>query len=219
MNPRFEDALRPADTPAFGHVGRLGTGAVLVRVAIIIGVLAVALLAKTSGVLSSDSGDPTLPPMPGAAKVVPGLVRAGVPNAEEMALLRDSLNVRVIAATGSATAEERATAKALGLRMAPFPLPADAAPSAEQVRTLVGLVHGGAVVFLHGTDDAGATPTMSAMVQLVTGVSLPAALGGLTPEERAAMSPAQNQALQDVSAVMSGTAPPTSPYASLRKAA
>lgn len=225
MSARFGDSLQPADTPALGKVAPLSRRTMLIRVAIVVGLLAVALLAKTTGVLKSDSGDPTLPPMPGAAKVVPGLVRAGIPNEEELALLRDTIKVRVVAATGSPTAEERAAAKAFGLRMAMFPLPADAPPSAEQVLALVGLVNTnraagtGEVVYLHGTEDAGAAPTMSAMVQLVAGVPLPAALGRLTDAERAAMSRAQNQALRDVSDVMRGASPPNSQYALLRKAA
>ncbi|WP_343938046.1 hypothetical protein [Pseudonocardia zijingensis] len=191
-----------------------------VRAALLIGLLVVGLVVRTSGILAPTPADPALPPMPGAAKVVPGLVRAGLPNEDEMVLLRDTLGVRVIAVTGEASVEERAGVKAFGLRMEEFPLAGDAAPSAEQVAALIALVKAntaaGAVVYLHGTSDAGAAVTMAAMVQLATGTSLPDALAGLSDTARVSLTPAQTRALQEVWDVMRGTGPANSPYASLR---
>lgn len=220
MSRRPGDGLRPADTPPLGEVAPLGRRAVWVRVALLVGLLAVGLFVRTSGVLTSSPGDPTLPPMPGAAKVVPGLIRAGVPNEDEMVLLRDTLDVRVIAVTGRPTVEERAAAKAFGLRLEAFPLAGDAAPSAEQVSALIELVKtntaAGGVVYMHGTFDMGAALTMAAMVQLATGMSLPDAMAGFSEAARATLTPAQTQALQEVWDVMRGAGPPNSQYASLR---
>jgi hypothetical protein len=145
-----------------------------------------------------------------------------VPNEDEMVLLRDTLDVRVIAVTGEPTVEERAAAKALGLRMETFPLAADAAPSAEQVSALIELVKtntaAGGVVYLHGTSDVGAALTMAAMVQCATGMSMPDVMAGLTEAAHAALTPAQTRALQEVWDVMRGAGPPNSQYASLRTA-
>ena len=214
--------MNPPDTPAIGAVASLSRRTLLIRWAVLIGLVTLALLVRGSGVLSSPPADPTLPPMPGAAKVVPGLIRAGVPSEDEMVQLRDTLNVRVIVSLGAVSVEERAAAGGLGLQVVNYSLAEEAAPTVEQVNELTDLVtattaDGNKTVYLHGTTDSGAAPTMAALVQLAGGSPLQEVTAALGDTDRAALSPAQNQALQDAAAALADPAAATGPYAGLKK--
>jgi hypothetical protein len=214
--------MNPPDTPAIGAVASLSRRTLWVRWGVLVGIAVLALVVRGSGVLSSPPADPTLPPMPGAAKVVPGLIRAGVPSEDEMVQLRDTLNVRVIVGLGAVSVEERAAAGGLGLQVVNYPLAEEAAPTAEQVNELTALVaamtaDGGGTVYLHGTTDSGAAPTMAALVQLTGGTPLPEVTAALGDSDRAALSPAQQQALQDAATALADPAAATGPYAGLEK--
>lgn len=214
--------MNPPDSPAIGAVASLSRRTLLVRWAVLVGLAVLALLVRGSGVLSSPPADPTLPPMPGAAKIIPGLIRAGVPSEDEMVQLRDTLNVRVIVALGALSVEERAAAGGLGLQVVTYSLADEAAPTAEQVNALTALVaattaDGATTVYLHGTTDSGAAPTMAALAQLAGGSPLADVTAAFGDTDRAALSAVQQQALRDAAAAVADPAAATGPYAGLKK--
>jgi hypothetical protein len=204
--------------PALGRVDGLRAGQVAGRLALLVALAAVALVVKVSGVLSPDDADPTLPPMPDAAVVQPGLLRATAPNENDLVSLRDGYGVRAVISLGVPSVEEQATAKGLGLTMTVVEVATGAAPTPDQVRTVLDAARStaksGGTALLHDVEDNGAAPVMGAFVQLAGGSSEPDAVARLTPDEQRELSAVQAQALRDAGAQMSGVA--TGPWAALR---
>ncbi|MFC5993593.1 hypothetical protein ACFQE5_05105 [Pseudonocardia hispaniensis] len=210
------DAPLP-DTPALGTTAPLGRRRVLARAAVLVGLLVVAMVVRATGVLHPDPGADGLPPLPGAAHVLPGLLRAGAPTETDLVLLRDTFDVRGVVVIGSASVEEQAVVPALGMRLLQLEVAEGAAPSAEQVRRLDEFVRsvraaGPGVVFMHDESGTGPVVATAAMVQLVAGRPLSEVLAGLSAAEKEGLSAAQNQALQDIAGAAvapKGSAPST----------
>ena len=205
--------------PALGRIASPGRRAVLIRVAVLVVLALVAVVVRSSGLLSS--ADPTtVPPMPGGAVVVPGLVRATAPSEADLVLLRDTFGVRTVVAVGRMSAEEQATGRALGLRLVELGVPEGTTPTPAQVRSLLDVTPRAATpdtVFVH--DDSGAGPVVltAAMVQLARGVPPAEVAARLAPDELAKLTPPQRRTLQEVADAVAGRAP-GSPYAALRGA-
>jgi hypothetical protein len=208
------------DRAALGGVEPLHRRQVVLRVVVVLVVLGLGLLVRSSGVL--HNGDPLLPPLDGAAQVVPGVLRAGPATETELMLMRDSFHVRGVVAIGDLTVEEVAVTKALGMQLLTIEISDVDAPSPQQVVELVRFVRantqGDGTVYLHDGDGSGPVLVTAAIVQLTEQVPLADVLARLTPQERAALTPAQNLALQDVAAALAGGIP-SGPYAAIREVA
>jgi hypothetical protein len=210
---------RPRPVPeSLGGVERLGRRKVVVRVTVVVLLVAVALSVRFAGLLQPAS--PLLPPLDRSAQVTDGVMRASVPHESEYRLLRDSFRVRAIVSIGRTTVEEEAETRALGIRLLSLDIGDADAPTAQQLRDVIGLIRSttasGDVVFLHDKDGAGPVLSLAAMVQLVDGVSLSDVLADLDPEEQGRLTVPQRQALQGVDDALSGTGDATGPYAVLR---
>lgn len=211
----------PAKRAALGGIEPLTRRRMAVRVGLVLLVLALGLVVRSSGLL--HHGDPVLPPLDGAAQVVPGVVRAGHATETELMLMRDSFHVRGVVGIGDFPIEEVAVTKSLGMRLMTIEIADVDAPSPEQAVELVRFVHDvtdeEGAVFLHDDDGTGPVLVSAAIVQLAEGMSLAAVLDGMSPLERAALTPAQKLALQNVSAALTADGPPTGPYAAMREVA
>ncbi len=206
----------PGATAALGGTGALPRRQVVLRVLVVLVVLALGLLVRSSGALHSP--DPQLPPLDGAARVDPSVLRAGPATETELMLLRDSFHVRGVVVVGDVTVEERAVTRSLGVGLLTIEISDVDAPSPRQVTELIRFVRattadGEGTVFLHDDDGSGPVLVTAAIVQLVDRVPLTDVLARLTTAERAAISPAQNLALQGVAAAVAGGGPATDPYA------
>jgi hypothetical protein len=213
--------LFPQDRAALGGVEPLRRRQVVLRVVVVLVVLGLGLLARSSGVL--HNGDPLLPPLDGAAQVVPGVLRAGPATETELMLMRDSFHVRGVVAIGDLAVEEVAVTKALGMQLLTIEIADVDAPSPQQVVELLRFVRantqgGNGSVYLHDGDGSGPVLVTAAIVQLAEQIPLADVLARLTPQERAALTPAQNLALQDVAAALAGGLP-SGPYAAIREVA
>ncbi|MEJ2870567.1 hypothetical protein WCD74_22570 [Actinomycetospora sp. OC33-EN08] len=194
-------------TPALGVVARPPRRTMLLRFAVLAALAVLVLVVKASGVLSSPP--PEAPPMPGGAVVVPGMVRATAPGESDLVLLRDSLGVRTVVAVGRASAEEQATAQALGLRLVELGV-RDGVPTPAQLDTVLGLP---GPVFLHDDTGDGPVVVLAGMVQLVRGVPAADVAARFTPAEAAKLTPEQRRALAAVSDAVGGS---DGAYASVR---
>ena len=208
--------------PALGPLPALGRRAVLLRITVVVCLLAVAVLARNSGAIREDA-DSTVPPIPGAAQVLPGVLRGAAPSDAELVRLRDSYQVRAVVAVGGASIEERAVIRSLDLEVLELDLPDDAPPEPGAVLELTRFVRAeqGRTVYVHDS-GGGASPalvTAAASLQVLDGVPVPDVLGGLTPEERAVLGPLQVAALDAMAAVADGVATPDDPYLVLREVA
>jgi hypothetical protein len=199
---------------ALGGVRALPPRRVVVRAVIVLVVLALGLLVRTSGALHGP--DPQLPPLDGAARVEPGVLRAGAATETELMLLRDSFDVRGVVAVGDVTVEERAVTRSLGVHLLTIEISDVDAPSPQQVAELLRFVRATAAegtVFLHDADGSGPVLAVAALVALADRMPLADVLARMTPAERAAISPAQVRVLHEVAAAVAGTGPPIDPYA------
>ncbi|MCD2188198.1 hypothetical protein [Actinomycetospora soli] len=196
--------------PALGVVARPPRRTVLLRGALLAALAVLVVVVKAGGLLSSPP--PEAPPMPGGAVVVPGLLRATAPGESDLVLLRDTFGVRTVVAVTRAGVEERATARALGLRLVELGVGADGVPTPAQVATVLGLP---GPVFLHDDTGDGPVAVLAGMVQLVRGIPATDVAAGLTPAEAARLTPEQRRALAEVAGAVDGSRP-ASPYAGLR---
>lgn len=205
--------------PALGPIASPGRRTVLLRVAVLLALALVVMVLRGSGLLSSS--DPTtVPPMPGGAVVVPGLLRASTPSEADLVLLRDTFGVRTVVAVGRASAEEQATGRALGMRLVELGVPDGATPTVDQLRSLLAVTPRGPTpdtVFVHDDTGAGSVVPTAAMVQLARGVPPADVAARLAPGELAKLTPEQRRTLQEVADAVAGRAP-ASPYAALRGA-
>jgi hypothetical protein len=212
-------------TPALGTLSPLGRPAVLLRITLVVCLLAVAVLARNSGVLRAEPAVSVVPPMPAAAQVQPGVVRGAAPSDTELTQLRESYGVRAVVAVAGASVEERAVVRSLDLQLFELDVLDEAPPGPQPMLELVRFVRSttelpGQAVYVH--DAFGRGPdltTAAAMLQVLDGATAPAALAGLAPEERAALGPTHVAALEAVAAVADGTAAPDNPYLLLREVA
>jgi hypothetical protein len=203
-------------TPALGPMRSLPKRGILVRLGIVVALLAVALGVRASGILHPDTYA-ALPPLPAVAPVVPGVVRSATPTETDFVLLRDTYSLHTIVSVGAPSVEEQAVVPALGMVLVPIDVPPGAAPTAKQVVDLRTLARaGGGRVVLH--DDTGTGPVVmtAAALQLATGLPLDSVLADLGPAAQQ-LTPAQQQALQNIAAAAQGPADPANPYADLAR--
>jgi hypothetical protein len=198
----------------FGYVarGRLLMIRLLVLV-VVAGIGAGALSVK----VGRHAGANPLPPLPGAAYVTPHLVRGGQPADFEMLRLRNSYHVRAIVNLRLSRDSERDIAASFGLDFLSLPLAAEAAPTADDLATLVTFVrrydNGSAVVYLH--DDVGGDRAVTAglMLLLLRGESLGAVMTTLSPAEQRGLGSHQWLALVALSQAMTEhVEPAVNPY-------
>jgi len=210
----------PAE-PALGAGEPLGWRSRTVRLAVLIGLVAVACLVRVTGVLHPGAADPALPPAPAVALVAPGVVRGSQPQDLDLVRMRDDYGIRAVVDLSGWSIEERAAARGLGLRMLVLPVPDRAPPSAADILTLVrfarppGAARTGGL-YLHDTTGRGPVVVVAAILRLLRGAALPTVLHQLSRDELADLSGQQLVALQDVDAVLHRRAPATAPYAALR---
>ncbi|MEN3302806.1 hypothetical protein [Pseudonocardia sp.] len=195
-------------TAALGRVARLPGRRIAIRAAILVLLLAAALVVRGTGVLH-PAQDRTVPPLPAAAVVVPGVFRSATPTETELVLLRDTFAVEGVVSVGAPSVEEQAVVPALGMRLLRLDVADGAAPTAAQVlalRDFLGSVPAPGTVILHDATGDGPVLVTAAMVQLVQDRPLGAVPAGLSPAETEALSAAQRQSLTDAAAALSGTA-------------
>ena len=208
----------PASGPAFGPVeplSRRRRAAVLAALACL---LALALGIRASGVLRGDPPDPSVPPLPAAVVVAPGLVRGGQPQDLDLVRLRHDHGGYGLVDVDGMSVEEQAVARGLGLRTLQVPVPDGGAPTAAHVVELVDFIRSAGigpdrVVYLHDTTGQGAVVAVAGMLQLLRGVPLSTVLAS-APES--SFTARQLQALRQVHAVVQDGARATGPYAELR---
>lgn len=211
--------------PAMGSLPALSRHAVMLRVTVVVCLLAVAVLARNTGVLRAEPADSVVPPLPAAAQVVPGVLRGAAPSDIELTQLRDSYGVHAVVAVAGASIEERAVVRSMELDLFELDVLDEGPPGPEPMLGLVRFVRSatavqGQVVYVH--DAFGRGPdliTAVAMLQVLDGATAPAVLAGLRPDERALLGPAHLAALDAVAAVAAGTATPDNPYLVLREVA
>lgn len=202
--------------PALGPLRSLPRRSILIRLGIVVALLATGLAVRASGVLHSDTSA-ALPPLPAVAAVVPGVIRSATPTESDLVQLHDTYSVHTIVSVGAPSVVEQAVVPALGMKLVRLDVPPGAAPTAQQVGDLRTLVDaGGGRVVMH--DDTGAGPVLvtAAALRLATGLPLDTVLADLGPAAQQ-LTPAQQQALKDIAAAVSGPADPANPYANLAR--
>jgi hypothetical protein len=197
-------------TPAWGRLAALPGRSIAIRAALLVGLLAVALAVRASGILQSGDAN-ALPALPNAALVVPGVYRSGAPTETELVLMRDTFGTRGVVVAGAPSTEERAVAPVLGLRLLAVPVPDDGVPTAADLQRIRDLVRetraAGATVLLH--DATGTGPVVGTAALL-------AVLEGTVPDDTA-LTPAARTAVTDLTAALDGRATAGNPYATLTR--
>ncbi|GAB7191089.1 hypothetical protein NUM3379_17960 [Kineococcus sp. NUM-3379] len=196
-----------------GEVSRLARTALAWRLGAVVLLLVAALVVRGSGVLRPEASG--LPPLPGAAEVFPGLVRAGEPQeADLVRLVQDNgFSAVVDVEPGGpvlADVEEEAVATGLGITYLRLPVAADGMPSAAQLQAVADLLDvvrptESRPVLLHDENGAGPVLVLSAQLQLLRGAPPEVALetlgaGGSEPTAE------QVGALREVASVVEGRA-------------
>jgi|tagenome__1003787_1003787.scaffolds.fasta_scaffold20867457_2 hypothetical protein len=213
-------------TPALGACGPLGRRSCAVRVAILVGLLTMALMVRASDILHPAVADPSLPPPPAAATVGPGVVRGGQPHDLDLVRLRDDYGTRAVVDVDGPSVEEQAVVRGLGLRMLVLDVPADDMPSTTDILTLVRFLQLNPVghrsgdsrattVYLHDSTGRGSALVVSCVLRMLHGVPLSTVLGQLSRAERSALDDRQLRGFQEVEAAVQGDSPPSALYAPL----
>jgi hypothetical protein len=186
-------------TPAWGRLAALPGRSIAIRAALLVGLLAVALAVRASGILQSGDAN-ALPALPNAALVVPGVYRSGAPTETELVVV-----------AGAPSTEEQAVAPVLGLRLLAVPVPDGGVPTAADLQRIRDLVRetraAGATVLLH--DATGTGPVVGTAALL-------AVLEGTVPDDTA-LTPAARTAVTDLTAALDGRATAGNPYATLTR--
>jgi hypothetical protein len=208
----------PPGGPAFGPVEPLGRRARAVVLAALATLLVLAFGIRASGVLRGDPPDPSLPPLPAAVVVLPGLVRGGQPQDLDLVRLRHDHGGYGLVDVDGMTVEEQAVARGLGLRTLQLTVPEGGAPTAAHLIALMDFVRSAGigtdrVVYLHDATGKGAVVAVAAMLQLLRGVPLSTVLASAPA---GGFSASQLLALRQVYGVVRNGAPATGPYAELR---
>jgi hypothetical protein len=199
--------------PALGTLPALAGRRIATRAVVLLALLVAAVAVRETGILHSDAS--TLPALPAAAEVAPGVYRSGAPTESELVLLRDTFRTRGLVSVGEPATEEEAAAPALGMRLLRIDVPDGGAPSAAQlaqVRDLLREVRAdGSSVLLHDPTGTGSVVVTAAAVQLLDGRPLDqvAATPGLSDGDR--------RVLAAVADALAGRAAPSDPYASLTR--
>jgi hypothetical protein len=216
----------PSVAPAMGPLPVLDRRSVLARVTLVVCLLALCVLVRNTGGPGGGAEDGRVPPMPGAALVLPGVLRGGAPSDTELAQLHGSFDVRAVVAVGGASVEEQAVARDLGMRVLELDLAAGVSPAPGELRELVEFVRAttdvpGQAVYLHGA--TGAEPELVATSAMLLVLEDPTArvdvLGRLDPEGRAVLGPPHATAIAAVVAVAERRASPDNPYSPLEEVA
>jgi len=216
----------PTGVPAIGPVPVLARRSVLLRITAVVCLLALAVVVRNAGGLSGGAEESGVPPIPGAAVVVPGVLRGAAPSDHELAQLHSSFDVGAVVALGGASVEERAVARDLDVRVLELDIDADANPSPQQVLEVVGFVRDttattGRSVYLH--DATGSGPALIVSAAMLQILDDPAAAGTvldrLPPADRAALQPKHVTAVEALVAVTERGASPDNPYSPLEEVA
>lgn len=211
--------------PALGPLPSLARRAVVLRIGAVVCLLALAVLARNSGVLREQPTDSALPPVPGVALVLPDVLRGGAPSDTELVQLHDSYRVRAVVAVGGASAEEQAVARDLGIPLLQLDVDDRTPPAPERVLELVRFVREttdepNRRVYLH--DATGSGPgliTTAAMLQVLEDpAALDDVLDGLDAAERIRLGAARLTAIEAVADAAAGERLADNPYAPLREA-
>lgn len=213
-------------TPALGPLPSLGRHAVVLRILVVVCLLAVAVLVRNTGALRAEPVDERVPPMPGAALVLPDVLRGGAPSDTELVQLHDSYRVRAVVAVGGASAEEQAVARDLGIPLLELDVDDTSPPAVDRVLELVRFVREttdrpGRAVYVH--DGTGSGPGLIVTTAMLRVLEDPAArvdvLARLEPAERAALDPSQSSAVAAVASIAYGDVRPDNPYSPLAEVA
>jgi hypothetical protein len=208
---------RPAVPAALGP-GRVVRGRALAVRLLVIGLTA-ALAAAALGlkVVGRGGGD-ALPPLPGAARVTPHLIRGGQPADYDLLQLRDAYRVRAVVNFRLGGDAEGDIAAGFGIDYLGLATPAEEAPGVADLTWLVAFVQrhetAGGVVYMH--DDVGGGRVISAalMLLMLRGEPLGAALTTLTPAQQRLVTSRQWSAVAALSqALTEHVDPAANPYA------
>lgn len=200
------------DAPAFGPVAALSRRHRGGVVAALVVAVAALLLVRASGVLHPDR-DLSLPPVPAAALVAPGIVRGGQPTELDLVRLRDDFGVRAVVAVGGASVEERAVTRGLGVALLELDVADSVEPPAAVLLALIRFLRqvdpaagrdGGGIVYVHDLTGTGPVVVVAAMLQLLSGQQLSAVLAGLDPGELEGLGTPELVALTEVAAAARG---------------
>jgi hypothetical protein len=196
-------ARRRYAIPAAVGVGNRIRGRSLVIRLLLLGLIAT-LAAGTLWLKTNSRGDANaLPPLPGAARVTPNLVRGGQPADFDLLQLRNAYRVRAVVNLRFGGDAEGEIAAGFGLDFLSLPVAVDEAPTVADLATLVGFLRrydsGSAVVYLHDDIGGGRVITTSLMLLLLRGEPLGVAMSTLRPEEQRMLSAHQWSALVTLS--------------------
>ncbi len=212
--------------PALGRVDTYSRRTVVRRGAFIAAPLILALLVRTSGLLSPAPDLSPLPGLPDSVEVAHGLVRGGPAQELDLVGMHDNYGVRWLVDLEPADAEEEAVARQLGMKLLQLDI-SDGVPTVPQITTLLHFLAGTAaanggvrgsteVVYMHDRTGCGPVLVVSAALQLLREQPLSQVLSTFSPAELSCLSTTEMVVLQDVEAATQGGDAPSGRYAQLR---
>lgn len=194
--------------PAAIGIGHIVRGRALAGRLLLLFVVA-GLAAGALGLKVADRANPeSLPPLTGAARVTPHVLRAGQPADFELVQLRDAYHVRAVVNLRFAADAEGDIAASFGLDYLWLPLATGAAPTAADLDSLVSFVRrydsGSDVVLVHDDVGGGRAITAGLMLLMLRGGSMDAVMSTLSAEERQLLSAQQSSALATLHEALTG---------------
>ncbi|WP_250007257.1 glycosyltransferase family 39 protein [Actinoplanes sp. M2I2] len=212
-------------SPALGELVPVSRRATLVRAGALTALLAAALVVRAGGFLHEEPS--TVPALPQAAAIAPGVVRTGQPAEADLVRLHDDYGVRgIIAIDGRDDStlsddEEEAAAESVGIQFLSLTSPEGAALSAGQVSAVASLLHrtrstgppSPNLVLLHDRTGDGPVVLLGAAVRILGREDAGEVLAS-TPE----LTAAERRSLADLAAAVKGNGGANNPYAALRVA-
>jgi hypothetical protein len=224
VSGRAKVAVPPGLGPpvALGSLVSVGRQHALARIGMLALLLALGLAVRSSGLLQDEPS--TLPALPDAAVVAPGVVRSGQPNEPDLVRIRDDYGVRaVIAINGRddstlSAVEEQTVAASLGLRFEMLRIPDDAALTPAQVSVVAKLLlamnpsaqTSPNLVLVHDRTGRGPVLLLSAVIKVLDRQPVDAVLDSV-----AGLSLQQRLSIRQMAAAVGGSPGPNNPYVSL----
>jgi hypothetical protein len=210
--------------PALGPLKRVGRRSALGRLGLVVGLLTLALVVRATGLVSPAPDTSPMPGLPGAAEVVPGLIRGGQPTELDLIGMHNNFGVRWVVNVEGSDQLEDAVTRELGVNLLQLDV-SDGMPNSAQLLDLVAFLRTTPaarpavtreVVYIHDRTGCGPVLVVSGVLQLMRGAPLEAVLSGYTSHERSCITDAQIGTLNEVAAVVKGSGTAVGSFADLR---